>query len=236
MNTVTESNNQNQTASANVANKIKKINRHDLGNIFKKLEPNAFPYDRNQREALLHTIDDGNQLGPEDYTFISDTYTSHINELLPEIDREQDNNWIVSVTVIYVIAGIGLRLLLNSYEQPVMLFMGAFNILAVGLALFVLSGSINKRIDTWISQSLLLDEDKTVLRGKYSTTKCWVITAAWIIEIIIIVAQIVLYRKGLLAIGNDAISILAFGIALFSENVETFFVRKFETELAEVEL
>ena len=113
MNTVTESNNQNQTASANVANKIKKINRHDLGNIFKKLEPNAFPYDRNQREALLHTIDDGNQLGPEDYTFISDTYTSHINELLPDIKliiqnlietrKERDSNYEDMEYILYFI-------------------------------------------------------------------------------------------------------------------------------------
>ncbi len=236
MNTVTKSNKQSQAASADIENKIKKINRRDLGNIFKKLEPNAFSYDKNLREALLHTIDDGNQLGPEDYTFISDTYTSHINELLPEIDKEQDNNWIVSVTLVYVIAGIGLRILLNSYEQPVMLFMGAFNILATGLALFVLSGSINKRINTWISQSLLLDEDKAALQSKYCKTKHLVITVAWIIEIIIVVAQLLLYRYGILAIGNDAISIFAFGIAFFSENVETFFVRKFETELTEVKL
>ena len=50
------------------------------------------------------------------------------------------------------------------------------------------------------------------------------------------IAQLLLYRYGLLAIGNDAISIFAFGIAFFSENVETFFVRKFETELTEVKL
>ena len=236
MNTVTENKKQNQTASANVENKIKKINRRDLENIFKKLEANAFPCDKNSREELLHSIDDGNQLGPEDYAFISDTYTSHINELLPEIDKEQDNNWIVSVTLVYVIAGIGLRILLNSYEQPVMLFMGTFNILAAGLALFVLSGSINKRINTWISQSLLLDEDKTKLRLKYCKVKRWVIAVARIIEAIIVVAQILLYCNGLLAIGNDSVSIFAFGIALFSENVETFFVRKFEIELTEVKL
>lgn len=236
MNTATESKKQNQATSSNVENKIKKINRRDLENIFKKLEANAFPCDKNSREELLHAIDNGNQLRPEDYTFISDTYTSHINELLPEIDKEQDNNWIVSVTVVYVIAGIGLRIFLNSYVQPVMLFMGACNILAAGLALFVLSESINKRINTWISQSLLLDEDKAKLRLKYRKVKRWVIAVAWIIEVIIVVVQILLYHKGLLTIGNDSISILAFGIALFSENVEIYFVRKFETELMEVKL
>ena len=94
MNIIIEQDQSNRTASDNIENKIKKINRNDLGRIFKKLEPNAFPYDKNQRDDLLQNIDDGNQLKPEDYEFISQTYSSHINELLPELDRERDNNWI----------------------------------------------------------------------------------------------------------------------------------------------
>lgn len=236
MNIIIERDQSNRTASDNIENKIKKINRNDLGRIFKKLEPNAFPYDKNQRDDLLQNIDDGNQLKPEDYDFISQTYSSHINELLPELDRERDNNWIISVTFLYMVIGIVFRLVLVPYEQLLVLFMGGLSTLAVGLALFVLSGNINRRINAWISQAVILDEDKKVLLSNHSKTKYLVLAITWAVEIVIIIAQFVLYHHELLSIGNDAISILAFGIALFSDNVETFFVRKFETKLMEVEL
>lgn len=207
-----------------------------MGRIFKKLEPNAFPYDKNQRDDLLQNIDDGNQLKPEDYDFISQTYSSHINELLPELDRERDNNWIISVTFLYMVIGIVFRLVLVPYEKLLVLFMGGLSTLAVGLALFVLSGNINRRINAWISQAVILDEDKKVLLSNHSKTKRLVLAITWAVEIVIIIAQFVLYHHELLSIGNDSISILAFGIALFSDNVETFFVRKFEAKLMEVEL
>ena len=231
MNIIIEQDQSNRTASDNIENKIKKINRNDLGRIFKKLEPNAFPYDKNQRDDLLQNIDDGNQLKPEDYDFISQTYSSHINELLPELDRERDNNWIISVTFLYMVIGIVFRLVLVPYEQLLLLFT-----LAVGLALFVLIGNINRRINAWISQAVILDEDKKVLLSNHSKTKHLVLAITWAVEIVIIIAQFVLYHHELLSIGNDSISILAFGIALFSDNVETFFVRKFEAKLMEVEL
>ena len=236
MNIIIERDQSNRTASDNIENKIKKINRNDLGRIFKKLEPNAFPYDKNQRDDLLQNIDDGNQLKPEDYDFISQTYSSHINELLPELDRERDNNWIISVTFLYMVIGIVFRLVLVPYEQLLVLFMGGLSTLAVVLALFVLSGNINRRINAWISQAVILDEDKKVLLSNHSKTKYLVLAITWAVEIVIIIAQFVLYHHELLSIGNDAISILAFGIALFSDNVETFFVRKFEAKLMEVEL
>ncbi len=236
MNIIIEQDQSNRTASDNIENKIKKINRNDLGRIFKKLEPNAFPYDKNQRDDLLQNIDDGNQLKPEDYDFISQTYSSHINELLPELDRERDNNWIISVTFLYMVIGIVFRLVLVPYEQLLLLFMGGLSTLAVGLALFVLSGNINRRINAWISQAVILDEDKKVLLSNHSKTKHLVLAITWAVEIVIIIAQFVLYHHELLSIGNDSISILAFGIALFSDNVETFFVRKFEAKLMEVEL
>lgn len=236
MNIIIERDQSNRTASDNIENKIKKINRNDLGRIFKKLEPNAFPYDKNQRDDLLQNIDDGNQLKPEDYDFISQTYSSHINELLPELDRERDNNWIISVTFLYMVIGIVFRLVLVPYEQLLVLFMGGLSTLAVGLALFVLSGNINRRINAWISQAVIIDEDKKVLLSNHSKTKYLVLAITWAVEIVIIIAQFVLYHHELLSIGNDAISILAFGIALFSDNVETFFVRKFEAKLMEVEL
>ena len=236
MNIIIEQDQSNRTASDNIENKIKKINRNDLGRIFKKLEPNAFPYDKNQRDDLLQNIDDGNQLKPEDYDFISQTYSSHINELLPELDRERDNNWIISVTFLYMVIGIVFRLVLVPYEQLLVLFMGGLSTLAIGLALFVLSGNINRRINAWISQAVILDEDKKVLLSNHSKTKYLVLAITWAVEIVIIIAQFVLYHHELLSIGNDAISILAFGIALFSDNVETFFVRKFEAKLMEVEL
>lgn len=236
MNIIIEQDQSNRTASDNIENKIKKINRNDLGRIFKKLEPNAFPYDKNQRDDLLQNIDDGNQLKPEDYDFISQTYSSHINELLPELDRERDNNWIISVTFLYMVIGIVFRLALVPYEQLLLLFMGGLSTLAVGLALFVLSGNINRRINAWISQAVILDEDKKVLLSNHSKTKHLVLAITWAVEIVIIIAQFVLYHHELLSIGNDSISILAFGIALFSDNVETFFVRKFEAKLMEVEL
>lgn len=236
MNIIIEQDQSNRTASDNIENKIKKINRNDLGRIFKKLEPNAFPYDKNQRDDLLQNIDDGNQLKPEDYGFISQTYSSHINELLPELDRERDNNWIISVTFLYMVIGIVFRLVLVPYEQLLVLFMGGLSTLAVGLALFVLSGNINRRINAWISQAVILDEDKKVLLSNHSKTKHLVLAITWAVEIVIIIVQFVLYHLELLSIGNDSISILAFGIALFSDNVETFFVRKFEAKLMEVEL
>lgn len=236
MNIIIEQDQSNRTASDNIENKIKKINRNDLGRIFKKLEPNAFPYDKNQRDDLLQNIDDGNQLKPEDYDFISQTYSSHINELLPELDRERDNNWIISVTFLYMVIGIVFRLVLVPYEQLLVLFMGGLSTLAVGLALFVLSGNINRRINDWISQAVILDEDKKVLLSNHSKTKHLVLAITWAVEIVIIIVQFVLYHLELLSIGNDSISILAFGIALFSDNVETFFVRKFEAKLMEVEL
>lgn len=236
MNIIIEQDQSNRTASDNIENKIKKINRNDLGRIFKKLEPNAFPYDKNQRDDLLQNIDDGNQLKPEDYDFISQTYSSHINELLPELDRERDNNWIISVTFLYMVIGIVFRLVLVPYEQLLVLFMGGLSTLAVGLALFVLSGNINRRINAWISQAVILDEDKKVLLSNHSKTKHLVLAITWAVEIVIIIVQFVLYHHELLSIGNDSISILAFGIALFSDNVETFFVRKFEAKLMEVEL
>lgn len=236
MNIIIEQDQSNRTASDNIENKIKKINRNDLGRIFKKLEPNAFPYDKNQRDDLLQNIDDGNQLKPEDYDFISQTYSSHINELLPELDRERDNNWIIAVTFLYMVIGIVFRLVLVPYEQLLLLFMGGLSTLAVGLALFVLSGNINRRINAWISQAVILDEDKKVLLSNHSKTKHLVLAITWAVEIVIIIAQFVLYHHELLSIGNDSISILAFGIALFSDNVETFFVRKFEAKLMEVEL
>lgn len=236
MNIIIEQDQSNRTASDNIENKIKKINRNDLGRIFKKLEPNAFPYDKNQRDDLLQNIDDGNQLKPEDYDFISQTYSSHINELLPELDRERDNNWIISVTFLYMVIGIVFRLVLVPYEQLLVLFMGGLSTLAIGLALFVLSGNINRRINAWISQAVILDEDKKVLLSNHSKTKYLVLAITWAVEIVIIIAQFVLYHHELLSIGNDSISILAFGIALFSDNVETFFVRKFEAKLMEVEL
>lgn len=233
MNIIIEQDQSNRTASDNIENKI---NRNDLGRIFKKLEPNAFPYDKNQRDDLLQNIDDGNQLKPEDYDFISQTYSSHINELLPELDRERDNNWIISVTFLYMVIGIVFRLVLVPYEQLLVLFMGGLSTLAVGLALFVLSGNINRRINAWISQAVILDEDKKVLLSNHSKTKHLVLAITWAVEIVIIIVQFVLYHLELLSIGNDSISILAFGIALFSDNVETFFVRKFEAKLMEVEL
>lgn len=236
MNIIIEQDQSNRTASDNIENKIKKINRNDLGRIFKKLEPNAFPYDKNQRDDLLQNIDDGNQLKPEDYDFISQTYSSHINELLPELDRERDNNWIISVTFLYMVIGIVFRLVLVPYEQLLVLFMGGLSTLAVGLALFVLSGNINRRINAWISQAVILDEDKKVLLSNHSKTKHLVLAITWAVEIVIIIVQFVLYHLELLSIGNDSISILAFGIALFSDNVETFFGRKFEAKLMEVEL
>ena len=236
MNIIIEQDQSNRTASDNIENKIKKINRNDLGRIFKKLEPNAFPYDKNQRDDLPQNIDDGNQLKPEDYDFISQTYSSHINELLPELDRERDNNWIISVTFLYMVIGIVFRLVLVPYEQLLVLFMGGLSTLAVGLALFVLSGNINRRINAWISQAVILDEDKKVLLSNHSKTKHLVLAITWAVEIVIIIVQFVLYHLELLSIGNDSISILAFGIALFSDNVETFFVRKFEAKLMEVEL
>lgn len=236
MNIIIEQDQSNRTASDNIENKIKKINRNDLGRIFKKLEPNAFPYDKNQRDDLLQNIDDGNQLKPEDYDFISQTYSSHINELLPELDRERDNNWIISVTFLYMVIGIVFRLVLVPYEQLLVLFMGGLSTLAVGLALFVLSGNINRRINAWISQAVILGEDKKVLLSNHSKTKHLVLAITWAVEIVIIIVQFVLYHLELLSIGNDSISILAFGIALFSDNVETFFVRKFEAKLMEVEL
>ena len=236
MNIIIERDQSNRTASDNIENKIKKINRNDLGRIFKKLEPNAFPYDKNQRDDLLQNIDDGNQLKPEDYDFISQTYSSHINELLPELDRERDNNWIISVTFLYMVIGIVFRLVLVPYEQLLVLFMGGLSTLAIGLALFVLSGNINRRINAWISQAVILDEDKKVLLSNHSKMKHLVLAITWAVEIVIIIAQFVLYHHELLSIGNDSISILAFGIALFSDNVETFFVRKFEAKLMEVEL
>ena len=236
MNIIIEQDQSNRTASDNIENKIKKINRNDLGRIFKKLEPNAFPYDKNQRDDLLQNIGDGNQLKPEDYDFISQTYSSHINELLPELDRERDNNWIISVTFLYMVIGIVFRLVLVPYEQLLVLFMGGLSTLAVGLALFVLSGNINRRINAWISQAVILDEDKKVLLSNHSKTKHLVLAITWAVEIVIIIVQFVLYHLELLSIGNDSISILAFGIALFSDNVETFFVRKFEAKLMEVEL
>ena len=236
MNIIIEQDQSNRTASDNIENKIKKINRNDLGRIFKKLEPNAFPYDKNQRDDLLQNIDDGNQLKPEDYDFISQTYSSHINELLPELDRERDNNWIISVTFLYMVIGIVFRLVLVPYEQLLVLFMGGLSTLAVGLALFVLSGNINRRINAWISQAVILDEDKKVLLSNHSKTKHLVLAITWAVEIVIIIVQFVLYHHELLSIGNDSISILAFGIALFSDNVETLFVRKFEAKLMEVEL
>lgn len=236
MNIIIEQDQSNRTASDNIENKIKKINRNDLGRIFKKLEPNAFPYDKNQRDDLLQNIDDGNQLKPEDYDFISQTYSSHINELLPELDRERDNNWIISVAFLYMVIGIVFRLVLVPYEQLLVLFMGGLSTLAVGLALFVLSGNINRRINAWISQAVILDEDKKVLLSNHSKTKHLVLAITWAVEIVIIIVQFVLYHLELLSIGNDSISILAFGIALFSDNVETFFVRKFEAKLMEVEL
>lgn len=236
MNIIIEQDQSNRTASDNIENKIKKINRNDLGRIFKKLEPNAFPYDKNQRDDLLQNIDDGNQLKPEDYDFISQTYSSHINELLPELDRERDNNWIISVTFLYMVIGIVFRLVLVPYEQLLVLFMGGLSTLAVGLALFVLSGNINRRINAWISQAVILDEDKKVLLSNHSKTKHLVLAITWAVEIVIIIVQFVLYHLELLSIGNDSISILAFGIALFSDNVETFFVRKLEAKLMEVEL
>lgn len=223
MNIIIEQDQSNRTASDNIENKIKKINRNDLGRIFKKLEPNAFPYDKNQRDDLLQNIDDGNQLKPEDYDFISQTYSSHINELLPELDRERDNNWIISVTFLYMVIGIVFRLVLVPYEQLLVLFMGGLSTLAVGLALFVLSGNINRRINAWISQAVILDEDKKVLLSNHSKTKHLVLAITWAVEIVIIIVQFVLYHLELLSIGNDSISILAFGIALFSDNVETFF-------------
>lgn len=236
MNIIIEQDQSNRTAPDNIENKTKKINRNDLGRIFKKLEPNAFPYDKNQRDDLLQNIDDGNQLKPEDYDFISQTYSSHINELLPELDRERDNNWIISVTFLYMVIGIVFRLVLVPYEQLLVLFMGGLSTLAVGLALFVLSGNINRRINAWISQAVILDEDKKVLLSNHSKTKHLVLAITWAVEIVIIIVQFVLYHLELLSIGNDSISILAFGIALFSDNVETFFVRKFEAKLMEVEL
>lgn len=236
MNEVKEGPWQSRTMPDGVKNKIMKIRKCDLEKIFKKLEQNAFPYDRNQRDKLLSSIEDGNQLKPEDYEYISQTYFFHINELLPKIDKEQENNWIVSVTVIYIIAGIGLRLFLIPYKQPVFLFMGVLSLLAIGLELFVLCGNINKRITTWILQSALLDEDKRALQSKCCKMKRLINAKVWIIEIIITIVQVYLYRNDLLSIGNDAISILAFGIAFFSDNVETFFVRKMETKLTEVEL
>lgn len=236
MNIIIEQDQSNRTASDNIENKIKKINRNDLGRIFKKLEPNAFPCDKNQRDDLLQNMDDGNQLKPEDYDFISQTYSSHINELLPELDRERDNNWIISVTFLYMVIGIVFRLVLVPYEQLLVLFMGGLSTLAIGLALFVLSGNINRRINAWISQAVILDEDKKVLLSNHSKMKHLVLAITWAVEIVIIIAQFVLYHHELLSIGNDSISILAFGIALFSDNVETFFVRKFEAKLMEVEL
>lgn len=233
---VKEKNRQNEANLDSIENKIKKISKNDIGKIFKKLEPNAYPWDIQQREKLLHNIDMGNQLDPADYIYISTTYSSHINELFPEIDNEQDNNWIISVTVIYIIVGIGLRIFLNPYKQPVLLFMGVLGILAAGLAIFVLTGSINKRISTWISQSVLLGDDIKILQSKYCKTKHLLYVVAWIFEIIIVAFQVCLYSNELLAIGNDVISILAFGIALFSENVERLFVRIIETKLTEVEL
>lgn len=210
MNIIIERDQSNRTASDNIENKIKKINRNDLGRIFKKLESNAFPYDKNQRDDLLQNIDDGNQLKPEDYDFISQTYSSHINELLPELDRERDNNWIISVTFLYMVIGIVFRLALVPYEQLLVLFMGGLSTLAVGLALFVLSGNINRRINAWISQAVILDEDKKVLLSNHSKTKYLVLAITWVVEIVIIIAQFVLYHYELLSIGNDAISILAF--------------------------
>ena len=229
-------NNVGEVPHTSVENKIKRINRRELGNIFKKLESNAFPYDKQKRDELLHAVDIGNQLKTEDYIFISNTYKSHINELLPEIDRENENSWIISVTIVYIVIGIGLRIILNSQEQALMLFMGVLNILSIGLALFILSGNINKRVSSWIKMATLLDEDKRVLLSKYSKTKRAVIAFAWIFEIIIVIVELHLYVQGLLAIGNDVIAILAFGIALFNENVETCFVRMFEAKLAEAEL
>lgn len=219
MNIIIEQDQSNRTASDNIENKIKKINRNDLGRIFKKLEPNAFPYDKNQRDDLLQNIDDGNQLKPEDYDFISQTYSSHINELLPELDRERDNNWIISVTFLYMVIGIVFRLVLVPYEQLLLLFMGGLSTLAVGLALFVLSGNINRRINAWISQAVILDEDKKVLLSNHSKTKHLVLAITWAVEIVIIIAQFVLYHHELLSIGNDSISILAFGIALFYNGI-----------------
>ena len=198
MNIIIEQDQSNRTASDNIENKIKKINRNDLGRIFKKLEPNAFPYDKNQRDDLLQNIDDGNQLKPEDYDFISQTYSSHINELLPELDRERDNNWIISVTFLYMVIGIVFRLVLVPYEQLLLLFMGGLSTLPVGLALFVLSGNINRRINAWISQAVILDEDKKVLLSNHSKTKHLVLAITWAVEIVIIIAQFVLYHHELL--------------------------------------
>lgn len=182
MNIIIEQDQSNRTASDNIENKIKKINRNDLARIFKKLEPNAFPYDKNQRDDLLQNIDDGNQLKPEDYDFISQTYSSHINELLPELDRERDNNWIISVTFLYMVIGIVFRLVLVPYEQLLVLFMGGLSTLAVGLALFVLSGNINRRINAWISQAVILDEDKKVLLSNHSKTKHLVLAITFVIK------------------------------------------------------
>lgn len=207
-----------------------------MGNIFDKLEPNAFQYEKDQREELLNRLDQGNQISTEDYTFISQTYASHINELLPSIEKEQNGNWIIPFTFIYVISGIGLRCLLNADEQSVLLVMGVINILALGLALFVLCGNINKRVTNWISQALILDEDKKTLLAQYAPKRNWIFVIAGIIEGLILVIEIILYNKGVLAIGNDAVSIIAFGIAFFSENVETCLVQKIEKELTEVKL
>lgn len=191
MNTIIERDQSNRTSSDNIENKIKKINRHDLGRIFKKLEPNAFPYDKNQRNDLLQNIDDGNQLKPKDYDFISQTYSSHINELLPELDKERDNNWIISVTLLYIGVGILFRLVLIPYEQLLVLFMGGLSTLAVGLALFVLSGNINRRINAWISQAVILDEDKQVLLSNHSKTKYLVLAVTWAIEIALISSVVI---------------------------------------------
>lgn len=236
MNTLTETNQNNETVFESVDNKIINITKNDLGRIFKKLEPNAFQYDIEQRTALLHSLNTGNRLSEEDYVYIAQTYSTHSNELLPKTDEERDNPWIIPVTLIYALLGIVLRLLLIPYKQPVLFTMSVLSILAVVLALFVLSGNINTRICSWISQSVLLDVDKKILQSRYRKTRRRVNTAVWLFVAIDVIVQVVLFSIELLDIGNDINSIIAFGIAFFSDNVESFVVKKVEEDLKEVKL
>lgn len=216
-------------------NKIKNICKNDLERIFKKLEPNAYTYDKNQRDLLLQNLNKGNSLSTKDYKYISQTYSSHINELLPE-DENQDNTGILSLALVFLLLSIALRLLLKPYQQPVVLVMAAYGIIAVAFTLFFLGASINKRIDNWISRSALLDDDKNMLKSKYRKTKWTLWLVAWLLALIVIIVQAHLYFNGELQIGNDVMSIIAFGIALISDNVETFFVQRIETKLRKVEL
>lgn len=220
-------------AGKNNSNKLRNFPRNSLEEIFAKLQPLVYEIEKNQMANILSELKTGKELNSEQFTFINNCYDSHMEELLPELAQEEYNNWIVPLTIAFILVGIICRVSSNKDPSIALVFVAGINLLAIALTVFVADSLVVKTVKEWVENSSVLEYDKRRLKRTFLMHHRKALFFACAIVALAAIFELIMWFAQLLEIGNDVVSILAFGLAFCSEYVENIMIREYESFIKE---